>query len=245
MRSTFDCVETLERSLRPSLVAVIGQGSAWGDFVPGWSDIDILLVVRSVEPDLLMNISRFQAAATTTSGFRIGVSIASRDEVTKPIDPVRSLHPKILQALHELASDSGRLHFCIDGQAFFVPSVEQVRAFSEMSRWQILHDLRTSYARRASVWLGAYDDFEAIRTVTRHYVANSFIAAKMAVQEQKDHTCRTKQEIVDLVTSLSPRVSGLLRDHLHRIEGWSNLSASELAEARVASLSAVELLCAK
>lgn len=121
------------KTLTSNLFAVILAGSiARGAYQDGWSDIDVLLVVKKMDLETKNKIAEMVGKLEKKAKVHHGVNIVTTQEITKPSIPTISLDGKTLQALVELQRHPDRLVYIKKGHSgkFYTPSKKGIREYS-------------------------------------------------------------------------------------------------------------------
>ena len=137
-RSRFDSLATnvvreSRKILASNLFAVILSGSiARGTYRDGWSDIDILLVVKRMDIEVKHKIAVMMGKLEKKNKIHHGVNIVTAKEITRPDSPTISLDGKTLQALVELKQHPDRLLYIKKERSkrFYIPTKKEVKEYS-------------------------------------------------------------------------------------------------------------------
>jgi len=189
-------LEEIKRKLRGSLginlLAIIDAGSvSSGDYKPNWSDIDLLLVVKSLDLQTKLKLAKAARELEETLNTKLGLNIISEDEFASPKFPEIRLAGKTLQALVELSLNPGRLIYA-NGKLkkAYVPNRKEVKSYS-LSNIALL--VLSNRGMITSVFSNNKDNFKRIVEKQIRYAS---IIIKLALQYFEGKICETKADIL-------------------------------------------------
>ena len=126
-------ISSFRKALGENLLAVILAGSvARGEYIEGWSDIDLVLVLAHASIHSKRVISKVIREREGASKIHHGINIVLRSEILSPKFPVASLDGKVLQALLELKKDPSRLQYsrAMRVERFYFPDKGTIKEYS-------------------------------------------------------------------------------------------------------------------
>jgi len=115
-RPYYCCLEDvktfLSKALKKDLVAIIPVGSLmWQQPVKGWTDIDIIIVVRNCSFHIKLLIGEILLKIYKKYRIKIGTNIISQEELKKPKCVALSLEGKTIQSLYALKQRLNKKEF--------------------------------------------------------------------------------------------------------------------------------------
>lgn len=182
-------VDSLKTTLGNNLVAVIDSGSiSSGGYKPGWSDVDLLIVVNDLSLDAKLKIADEIHKLRVKLETDIGLNVISEDEFSSPVFPEIKLAGKTLQALVELSKQPERLVYSSKKIKAFVPTRKQIQTFSlsNISYFVLLN-------RRELTSVLVTDKAKFKATVGKQ-IRYALIITKLALQYYKNAIYDTKQD---------------------------------------------------
>lgn len=182
-------VKEMKDNLGENLSAIIDSGSiSSGGYKPGWSDIDLLIVVTRLDLNTKLNIAKLINKLRKKLDIDIGLNIISTSDFISPNFPVIRLAGKTLQALVEYSGHPERLLYSRKETRAFVPSKNQIKAYSlsNISYFVLLNRRELS-----SILITDKDKF---KTLVGKQIRYSFIIMKLAIQYYKNVVYDTKQD---------------------------------------------------
>jgi len=108
----YDISLLMSDNLKDKLVSVISVGSARKTYIEGWSDIDLLLILKDCDYSTKRDVRDFKESYQKNTGVKVGIDIVSQKELKYVNHSPPIIRGKVLQGLYELERDFER---CIYG----------------------------------------------------------------------------------------------------------------------------------
>lgn len=185
-------VEKAKEIFGPDLQAIILAGSNLSDLrISGWSDVDIVLVIRELNLNAQRKSSNLQKALEEFYKTSVGVDLLSIKEATNPDYPLLLLHSKMIQVLYEVNLYPNKILFSKKSLDFYKPTKAEVKALS-------VKDISFFYTEIRKIANRSYLEFDldVMQNITRKAVRFSFNTTKLACQFITLVPYQTKLEIV-------------------------------------------------
>ncbi len=180
-------VDNLRNSLGNNLIAIIDSGSiSHGGFKPGWSDIDLLIVVKSLDLHLKLQIAREVSKLRKVLNSDIGIGVIPESEFSSPKHPEIRMAGKTLQALIEYSSQPERLLYSKEKVRAYIPPRKVIRAFS-LSNIALL-----VLSNRKELTGNTIAGENHIKKIVEKQIKYCFIMMKLALQYYRGDIYETK-----------------------------------------------------
>lgn len=221
-------IKIFKDKLGGRLFAIISTGSITSkNHKKSWSDIDILIVVESLNLEIKKQIAEIIDILEKRYRFCFGINTISRDELYNPILPSISLDGKTLQALLDLKNYPKKLIFIKDRKQkkFYYPNNKQIREYSLLNIGMFL--LRN----RRTLTTQFPKTFKEYKNATSKEIRAAFIMTKLAIQYFTLHNCKNNQEIIQKAKNLFPKFNfNILKKSLSIINRWNQIKKYEQLE---------------
>lgn len=182
-------INRLKKALGDNLVAVVDSGSiSSGGYRPGWSDIDLLVVVKNLSLDTKLKMAEELHKLHDKLKIDIGLNVITENELISPNFPDIRLAGKTLQAMVELSRQPERLIYSAKKVKAFVPNKQQIKSFSlsNIGYFVLLN-------RRELTSLSVTDSTK-FKAIVGKQIRYALIIIKLALQYYKNVVYDTKQD---------------------------------------------------
>ena len=217
-------LRSCRRELRSRLSAVVLSGGlARRDFRVGWSDIDILVVIKELDLKTQTFLSSLKQKVLSRYKVKIGLNVITEAEAVAPRYPEFTIDGKVLQTLWELSRHPERLLYG-NTEKLFVPTPDVVRAYSLLNIPRVLMDSRK--ALLSATTKTARD----LRSLVAAQVRSAFICTKLALQHvEKGEMILDYPDLIRLAQTTFPEFEFTpLVAALRCIEKWPQVNEREL-----------------
>lgn len=217
-------VKYFTQALDDRLVAIILAGSLPdGTYKDGWSDIDLLIVVDTLDLKIKLKIANVVARAENDSGIHHGINVISREELFTPIAPHVLLEGKTIQALIDLKKYPDRLIYSlpfISIENIYSPNNDTLKKYSLNNIGMFLLRNRKTLATKA--------DDKNIKELLKKEIRASLIITKLAVQYFTGRPQENHLEVLKQAKYLFPDFDfKVIEDNFLTIEKWHKLKDGE------------------
>ncbi len=214
-------VEKFKKTVGEKLAAVILTGSLSQDsYKEGWSDIDLLIVIDSLNFDTKRKVAEAVTALENDSGIHHGINTISKEEFLSPILPEIFLEGKTLQALIDLKKYPERLIYfreSVDIDKVYSPDSNTLKKYSISNIGMFLR------RNRRTLTTTSYGDIN-IKDLLKREIRASLIITKLAVQYFTAMPQGSYQEVLSRAKLLFSDFNfEVIDDNFHIIEQWNEL----------------------
>ena len=171
-------VNKLLVALNENLVAVVLAGSFPDSFKEEWSDIDLLIVVRKLDLDSKLKLSRVIAKCEDDTRLHHGINVITEEEFLTPKSPEILLEGKTLQCLIDLKKHPERIIYLdkkVDLDSVYSPNVDTLKQYSLSNVGMFLR------RNRRTLTTTLYTN-ENKKELLKREIRASLIITKLAVQ---------------------------------------------------------------
>lgn len=215
-------VELISKVLGLKLSAIIFAGSfSVGDYEDGWSDIDLLIVVESLDFDIKAHLSEVKQKLEHGLNVPFGINCITLKESVKPILATKSLDGKTLQTLHELEFNPERLIYYngLTPAEIYIPNRNEVKEYSLNNVMFFLLRNRKELAPESN------DDFNAYKNRLKKEIRACFTMTKLAVQYFEDINNFEHEFIIKKSKQIFKGFDFKIFDlHLYTIKKWGKIN---------------------
>jgi hypothetical protein len=213
--------DTLLDALQENLAAIILAGSFPDLFKGGWSDIDLLIVVRKIDLDTKLKLACAIAELEHNTGIHHGINVITEEEFLTPNSPEIFLEGKTLQALLDLKKHPERyiyLHKTIDPEKIYSPNVDVLKQYSLSNIGMFLK------RNRRALTMTLYTD-ENKKELLKREIRASLIITKLAVQYSTGNPQGKYQDVLNQAKLIFPDFNfQMIEDNFRIIEQWHELN---------------------
>lgn len=213
--------DTLLDALQENLAAIILAGSFPGSFKEGWSDIDLLIVVRKLDFDAKVKLARAIIESENSTKLHHGINVITEEEFLTPKSPETLLEGKTLQALIDLKKYPERviyLHKTIELEKVYSPNVDVLKQYSLSNIGMFLK------RNRRALTTTLYTDKNKKELLKREIRA-SLIITKLAVQYFTGNPQGKYQDVLNQAKLIFPDFNfRTIEDNFRIIEQWHELN---------------------
>jgi 8-oxo-dGTP pyrophosphatase MutT (NUDIX family) len=183
-------VKDLNKNLKTNLFAIISSGSVnKKNFVEGWSDIDVIIVVRKLRFFEKKKISVILTKLSKMYNIKIGIDVITREEFENPLLPWLTLPGKVLFTLTILKKRPENLLYGKITKRY-VPNKKTIMKYSLYNIWMLLFNLRKRIASEKI-------DKKSIRNLVTKEIRIAFIVTKLALQYLTQESYENYEEILE------------------------------------------------
>ncbi|MBI2631316.1 nucleotidyltransferase domain-containing protein [Candidatus Nomurabacteria bacterium] len=215
-------IEELKRGLKKNLFAIVLTGSvSQNTHIVGWSDIDLLVIVKHLNFNVKRTIARIIMDLENYSNVHHGINVISEKEFLYPIIPQTSLEGKTLQTLVGLKNYPNRLLYSkrsVDLNKIYYPNKNGIKSYS-------LSNIGMFLLRNRQVLIKAREDsVEDFKNLLKKEIRASLTITKLAVQYFTGTFQEEHREILYKAKLLFPDFNfSVLEKNFKIIHKWKNL----------------------
>lgn len=207
--------------LQENLVAIILAGSFPSSFKEGWSDIDLLIVVREIDLDTKLKLACVIAKLEHNTKLHHGINVITKEEFLTPNSPGIFLEGKTLQALLDLKKHPERvfyIHKMIDLEKVYSPNVDVLKQYSLSNIGMFLK------RNRRALTTTLYTD-ENKKELLKREIRASLIITKLAVQYSTGNPQEEYRDVLNQAKLIFPDFNfRVIEDNFRIIEQWHELN---------------------
>lgn len=207
--------------LQENLVAIILAGSFPDSFKDGWSDIDLLIVVRKIDLDTKLKLASTIAGLEHNTKIHHGINVITEEEFLTPKSPEILLEGKTLQALIDLKKHPERIIYLnktIDLKKVYSPNVDVLKQYSLSNIGMFLK------RNRRALTTTLYTQ-ENEKELLKREIRASLIITKLAVQYSTGNPQGNYQDVLNQAKLIFLDFNfEVIDDNFSIIEKWQELN---------------------
>lgn len=219
-------VERFKTELAENLYAIVLAGSASGDtYKPGWSDLDLLIVVDQLKFDTKLSIANVTAELESASSVHHGVNVITKNEMYEQFGTNTFLEGKTLQALIDLKKYPDRLVYSradFEIECVIEPDMDMIRSYSLSNIGMFLRRNRQTLTKLTDC------STEKLKTLLQKEIRAAMIITKLAVQYLTGEAQEDYVDVLQKVKILLPTFDfGAIDSNFIVIRDWQSLNNRE------------------
>ncbi len=166
--------------LKDNLFAIILSGSVpQNTHKDGWSDLDLLVVVETLDFEVKRTIAKALIQLENSSGVKHGLNVIVKEEFLNPKTPDILLDGKTLQAFIDIKKYPDRIVYLKKSagiQDIYMPNNEMMKNYSISNIGMFLRRNRRTLTRASD------DSIDELKELLKKEIRAAFIITKLAVQ---------------------------------------------------------------
>ncbi len=215
-------IDKFKESLEDNLFAIILSGSVpQNTFKNGWSDLDLLLIVKILNFDVKRSISETVSHLEGDSDVHHGVNTITMEEFLNPLAPEILLDGKTLQAFIDIKKYPDRIVYAkepINIEDVYFPNPKVMRGYSISNIGMFLRRNRSTLTRATE------DSIEGLKELLKKEIRATFIITKLAVQYFTGIPQYDNKEILEQSKLIFPDFDfDVLEENNNIIKKWEQL----------------------
>jgi len=192
-------VAELKKALGENLIYVISSGGVGsGVLIPGWSDLDFIVVIRKMTLNNKLIIAYIFQEIQKKYKVKLGGLAISVKEFRSPNIPLISLDGKVLQTILELGKGKQVMIFGKRPLIYFHPDREQIRKWSLNSIGQIL------WLHRRNILKKSFNTKTAFQEQIKQSIHYALNITKLAIQFFRGRTCYSDEQFLKYSGNVFP-----------------------------------------
>jgi len=217
-----NAINKFKKVINEKLLAIILTGSAsQNTYKPGWSDLDLLIIVDDLNFDTKCKIAKAVTELEKNSNIHHGVNVITKNDFLNPLLPEIFLDGKTLQTLINLKKYPNRLIYSkklINLQDVYSPNSEILKKYS-------LNNISMFLRRNRRTLTSTQCTTKNLKELLKKEIRASLIITKLAVQHFTGTPQESYQKTLDQAKLLFLDFNfSIIENNFRIIEQWQKLN---------------------